>query len=90
MGDVELPPWVPNGDPRLFIAIHRQVPTHTPFVRLLCLKIALGTGQALESHYVTEHLHCWIDLVFGYKQTGPAAVQALNVFHPAVRSLIGQ
>jgi hypothetical protein len=37
--------------------------------------------EALESPYVTEHLQEWIDLVFGFKQKGEAAIEAANVFH---------
>lgn len=56
---VELPPWA-KGDPKIFIAKHRE---------------------ALESPYVTRNLHHWIDLVFGFKQKGEAALDAVNVFH---------
>ena len=35
--------------------------------------------KALEE---TESIHLWIDLIFGYKQTGPEAIKAKNVFLP--------
>lgn len=57
--DVKLPKWA-KGDPKIFVAKHRE---------------------ALESPYVSAHLHEWIDLIFGYKQNGQPAVDSLNVFH---------
>ncbi|KAL8830126.1 MAG: hypothetical protein Q9191_001607, partial [Dirinaria sp. TL-2023a] len=57
--NVVLPPWA-KGDPKIFIAKHRE---------------------ALESEYVSKHLHHWIDLIFGHKQRGEAALEATNVFH---------
>ncbi|KAH8838367.1 hypothetical protein MCOR27_009468 [Pyricularia oryzae] len=59
VSDVILPPWA-KGDPRIFIARHRE---------------------ALESPYVSQQLHRWVDLIFGYQQRGDAAVENLNVFH---------
>ncbi|XP_040021146.2 neurobeachin-like protein 2 isoform X1 [Gasterosteus aculeatus] len=37
--------------------------------------------KALECEHVSSHLHEWIDLIFGYKQRGEEAVEALNVFY---------
>ncbi|RHZ33993.1 hypothetical protein DYB37_003517 [Aphanomyces astaci] len=37
--------------------------------------------EALECDYVSEHLHEWIDLIFGYKQQGAEALAANNLFY---------
>ena len=37
---------------------------------------------ALECDYVSDNLHKWIDLIFGYQQRGQAAIEAVNLFHP--------
>lgn len=47
-------------------------------------KFVLVHRQALESDYVRSVINKWIDLVFGFKQTGKAAVEAINLFHPSV------
>lgn len=39
-------------------------------------------AAALESPHVSRHLHGWIDLIFGAKQQGEAALEADNLFHP--------
>ncbi|KAJ8731033.1 hypothetical protein PYW08_002446 [Mythimna loreyi] len=53
-----------------------ELPAWAPDARLF----TLIHRQALEAQHVTEHLPHWIDLVFGYKQTGQPALDALNVF----------
>ncbi|MBW0476383.1 hypothetical protein O181_016098 [Austropuccinia psidii MF-1] len=36
--------------------------------------------EALESDFVSKNIHHWIDLIFGYKQRGQAALDAVNLF----------
>jgi hypothetical protein len=36
---------------------------------------------ALESEYVSRNLSQWVDLIFGFKQRGPEAEKAYNLFH---------
>ncbi|PRW34047.1 BEACH domain-containing lvsC isoform X1 isoform B [Chlorella sorokiniana] len=37
--------------------------------------------EALESEHVSQRLHDWIDLIFGVKQRGKAAEEAVNTFY---------
>ncbi|UZJ53931.1 hypothetical protein CBS101457_003251 [Exobasidium rhododendri] len=37
--------------------------------------------EALECESVSKNLHAWIDLIFGSKQRGDAAIEATNCFH---------
>lgn len=36
---------------------------------------------AFESDFVSSHLHEWIDLIFGYKQSGTQAITSDNVYY---------
>ena len=37
--------------------------------------------EALEGEHVSEHLHSWLDLIFGVQQRGSKAKEAANVFY---------
>lgn len=37
--------------------------------------------MALESEYVSQNLHKWIDLIYGYQQRGEQAISKMNVFY---------
>ena len=39
--------------------------------------------KALESCFISEKIHYWIDLVFGVKQSGKDAIEFLNVYRKA-------
>jgi len=52
---------------------------------IICNELILGPSDfiqqlrnALESDYVSQNLHHWIDLIFGYKQRGTEAEKADN------------
>ena len=36
----------------------------------------------MECKFVSDNLHHWIDLIFGYKQTGEQAIKSHNLYHP--------
>lgn len=52
----------------------------------MCIKTTTQDDNDLylklqECEHVSSHLHEWIDLIFGFKQRGEEAVDALNVFY---------
>ncbi|CAH9108524.1 unnamed protein product, partial [Cuscuta europaea] len=71
-------------DPQIFHSIH-------PGMSDLAVPSWAGTPEnfiklhrnALESNRVSRQIHNWIDITFGYKMSGSAAVAAKNVMLPA-------
>lgn len=63
----------PNGDP-LPLDLPRWAENAAHFIQL--------HRYALESPEVRTRISAWVDLTFGYKQSGPAAEQALNLYNP--------
>nr|XP_004298261.2 PREDICTED: probable inactive serine/threonine-protein kinase lvsG isoform X1 [Fragaria vesca subsp. vesca] len=76
-------------DPQVFSSLHAgmtdlAVPSWAggpeEFIKLHC--------EALESDRVSCQLHHWIDITFGYKMSGQAAVAAKNVMLPSSESMM--
>ncbi|GER36996.1 protein serine/threonine kinase [Striga asiatica] len=76
-------------DPRIFYSLHPGMPD-------LAVPLWAGSPQefiklhkdALESNRVSRQIHHWIDLTFGYKMSGEAAIAAKNVMLPASTSTL--
>ncbi|EGG24619.1 BEACH domain-containing protein [Cavenderia fasciculata] len=62
-----------NGVPIGDVVLPPWAATPNDFVRI--------NREALESEYVSAHLHEWIELIFGTKQRGRNAIDAFNVFY---------
>ncbi|KAK6146264.1 hypothetical protein DH2020_020133 [Rehmannia glutinosa] len=76
-------------DPRIFCSLHSGMPdlavpswagSPEEFIKL--------HRDALESNQVSCQIHQWIDITFGYKMSGEAAIAAKNVMLPASTSSI--
>lgn len=82
-----LPDFLRNGNPELNLGKRQENDESIDNVKLP--KWAKGSPElfiqlhrkALESEYVDSKLNEWIDLIFGYKQTGQIAIDSLNIYN---------
>lgn len=67
-------------DPSIFRSIHPDMPDlDVPSWCRSSEEFIQVHRQLLESREVSQHLHHWIDLTFGYKLSGKEAIKAKNV-----------